>query len=340
MKIKNDLISIKIGKKKYNFNNLILDSYIKEFVKSQLDKEYGNATDKSLDYLFIKFDNVIPNIAENSDLKAVDFDIALTNGTSTKNQFINSEFNISIEYIYKTAKTDMVYDFINNESKTFGEFFNNRKITAIGFGKSYASTASIEAILDTSNYNLYLTENEDFYLLRRDIIITDALFYTNNIEKVKAPLHLLPIKNEAIIKPTELIREDGGALMVGSNESFGILTSVGLSLNIDIINKEFVLGEDVEAIVNDTDIEIKDIKNYLFKSSLYPNQNVFCGTFLQPIEANYKYLILKYTVYQEILSGTYENPTWTITDTGSYYYQILPLFLNGNLNLKIKYERS
>ena len=39
MKIKNELLSIKIGNKHYDFNNLILDEYLSKFVKAQLEKE-------------------------------------------------------------------------------------------------------------------------------------------------------------------------------------------------------------------------------------------------------------------------------------------------------------
>ena len=59
MKIKNDLISIKIGKKQYDFTNLILDEYLRKFVNSQLDeaKTRSISNVKELRYCLIKFDD-------------------------------------------------------------------------------------------------------------------------------------------------------------------------------------------------------------------------------------------------------------------------------------------
>lgn len=339
MKIKNDLISIKIGKKVYNFNNLILNEYIKKFVKSQLDKEYSNEDIKELNFVFLKFENMLSNIQEDSELYQNSFDIVLINGAE-KNQVIESEQKISIEYIYKTDKSNLVLDLATNQYKNFEEYFDDRKIMAIGFSDSYVNNNKILAVLDTSNYNLYLRKDEDFSLLRKDIITTDAIFYTNNQEKVKAPIHLYPKKNEAIFEPTELISQDGSSAIKGKDESFGILYSVGLSLVNNLISEEFVIGEDIDIEESDTEIQINDIENYLSKYSIFPSKNVFCGTFLQPLKSSYKYIIFKYKVFQEVLSGTFENRIYTITDTGVYYYEAIPLFLNGKLNLKIKYERS
>ena len=58
MKIKNDLISIKIGKKIYDFRNLILDEYLKVFATTQLDANANTTVynRKNLTYLLLKFD--------------------------------------------------------------------------------------------------------------------------------------------------------------------------------------------------------------------------------------------------------------------------------------------
>ena len=60
MKIKNELVSIKMGDKQYDFNNLILDEYLKRFVKAQLNK--NNITkaniERTLRYCLIKFDKI------------------------------------------------------------------------------------------------------------------------------------------------------------------------------------------------------------------------------------------------------------------------------------------
>ena len=64
MKIRNDLISIKIGKKQYDFNNLILDTYLQRFIKGQLDKDYLTSVlnDKELRYCLFKFDTPLENL--------------------------------------------------------------------------------------------------------------------------------------------------------------------------------------------------------------------------------------------------------------------------------------
>ncbi|MBR2857753.1 hypothetical protein IKE96_00850, partial [bacterium] len=69
------------------------------------------------------------------------------------------------------------------------------------------------AVLDTSNYNLYLQENEFFTVVRKDIITTDADFYTE-WSIVKAPAHLCP----------KGIEKTSGSYF---NDNYGILKSVG-----------------------------------------------------------------------------------------------------------------
>lgn len=53
-----------------------------------------------------------------------------------------------------------------------------------------------------------------------------------------------------------------------------------------------------------------------------------------------KYLLYKYKIYQPIITTDTGGVTTTFSDTGKYYYmaQKIPHF--GNINLKIKYERS
>ena len=57
MKIRNELVSIKMGKKKYDFNNLILDEYLKRLTKAQLDEKDVNllTADTRACYCLIKF---------------------------------------------------------------------------------------------------------------------------------------------------------------------------------------------------------------------------------------------------------------------------------------------
>ena len=343
MKIKNDLISIKIGKKHYDFHNLILDEYLKTFATTQVDVEENNKTKnrKNITYLLLKLDTPIENLNEKSVLVNEDFD-AFAFDNSTIQQVADER--ISIQYNYKV---NSIVDFSspNYPENIVISNYNGRKITAIGFnsfgGKSTAVYTNVKAVLDTSNYNIYLQENQEFTVTRKDIITTHALFYTPNKNKIPAPLHLMPIPNKAVIEPNKLYSNSGTAAIEGTDASYGVIYSVGLSSYIDRIDKEFIVGEDVEITQNGTELNIEGIENYLNNENpLYPSSNLYPSSTLYPIKANYKYIIIKYKVWQNILSGTYENPVYTMTDTGYFYHQAIPIDKFGKLNMKIKYERG
>lgn len=348
MKIKNDLISIKIGKKQYDFRNLILDEYLKVFASAQLSKDNINLSTnkKELDYLFIKFDTPFENINGNTVLKNEDFDIVLLFSCFSKIQNV-TEKKITSQYLYEATNDIMIRDYSEGDSgqnHSIQEYVG-KKITALGFN-TYWTTSSfmnnpVKAVLDTSNFNIYIQENQDFTVTRKDIITTDALFYSNNKHKVPGPLHLMPMPNKAVIEPNKIYDSTGTSAHIGIDESYGIIYSIGLSSYIDRIDKEFVIGQDIQIIQNGTELEIEGIENYLNNENpLYPSSNLYPSSSLYPIKANYKYIIIKYKVWQNILSGTYENPVYTMTDTGYFYHQAIPIDKFGKLNMKIKYERG
>lgn len=346
MKIKNDLVSIKIGKKHYDFNNLILDEYLKVFAKSQLNKSEVNTilNDKELEYLLIKFDEPIQNINGEMVLKNEDFDIVLIFSSSMSEIVSNSK--IIAQYTYEIGNSTIIRDYSEGDSGRHHpiEEYAGRKITALGFN-TYWTTSNfidnpVKAILDTTNYNIYLQEKQDFTVTRKDIISTDALFYSNT-NKVLGPLHAMPMPNKAVIEPNILYKSDGMASVAGQDASYGIICSIGLSSYIDRIDKEFIIGKDVEITQNGTELNIEGIENYWVNEKLlYPTSNLYPGPSLYPIKANYKYVIIKYKIWQNILSGTYENQINTMTDTGYFYHQAIPIDKFGKLNMKIKYERG
>ena len=200
MKIKNDLVRIKVGKKKYDFHNLILNEYLRRFALGQIDKENtlkGKLTQsRELNYILLKLDTSL-EITESSELHYNDFDICIIN--QAKHFQDLSENQITIQYDYKTKDNTFVVDISVSSQATETtsgsiKFLNNfygKKITAIGFSSGWAPWAnySICAVLDTSNYNIYLEENQEFSVTRRDIITTDAEFYSNDKDKVPAPVH-------------------------------------------------------------------------------------------------------------------------------------------------------
>lgn len=346
MKIKNDSISIRIGKKQYDFRNLILDEYLKKFInlsEEEITKVYNS---KNLRYLLIKFDKPIENINKKSLVKNEEFDIAIIN-SETEYQEI-SDTKITTQYNYQTIKNFSIMDYNTDTtiSNDISQYYG-KKIAMLGFNTYFSPSKSmnnpVKAILDTSNYDIYLQENQDFTVTRKDIVTTDALFYSNNKIKVPGPIHLAPIPNNAVITPNTLTYESDGFIssISGENRSYGIIYSVGLSSYTDRIDKEFIIGQDIEVMQNETELDIKGIENYLSnENKLYPNSNMYPSSNVYPIKSNYKYIIIKYKVWQNILSGTYENPVYTMTDTGFFYYQAIPIDKFGKLNMKIKYERG
>lgn len=194
MKIKNELVSIKMGKKQYDFNNLILDEYLKRLARSQLDEKNKNliTVDTSARYCLIKFDKAFEELSPESEIQNSDFDICLV-GSTIANQDI-SERNIATEYLYAS---DFIWDY-SKQSATDAKISNyyGKKITAIGFNSWWArGTALVMAVLDVSNYNIYLQENQELSVTRKDIITTDALFYSNDKAKVPGPVHLAPYRS-------------------------------------------------------------------------------------------------------------------------------------------------
>lgn len=356
MKIKNDLIRIEIGKKKYDFHNLILDEYLKRFVSSQInpnvheDEEDG----KKLNLCLIKFDGILTDaqgdpIQNNSEIYNQDFNLAIL--YDKVSQTIN-ENQIVTQYTYSNRA---MFDFnLNQQVYSLADYYN-RNITAIGFnyteeiiGKLTDTTIlsinpwnEVCAVLDTSKQNIYLQENQDFSITRRDILTTDGIFYSRDKTKVPGPIHLAPSGGEQIIYQPKLVIPEWGT-REAYNNTYALLYSIGFSSYPDYIDKELIIGTDVETENNGTELLIKGIEEYITKDTpLFPSEQIYPSTNLYPIKTNYKYIILKYKVYQVVQSvNDVGDIIKTKTDTGYYYYQAIEMHKFGKLNLKIKYERG
>nr|DAE60862.1 MAG TPA: hypothetical protein [Caudoviricetes sp.] len=192
MKIRNELVSIKMGKKKYDFNNLILDEYLKRLTKAQLDEKDVNllTADTRACYCLIKFDKVFEDLSAESEIQNTDFDICLM-GSTIANQDI-SEQNITTEYLYAS---DLIWDYSKQSADAQISDYYGKKIAAIGFNSWWArGKVLVMAVLDVSNYNIYLQENQELSVTRKDIITTDALFYSNDKTKIPGPVHLAPYR--------------------------------------------------------------------------------------------------------------------------------------------------
>lgn len=348
MKIKN-YINIKSGNKNIDFHNLILDEYLKRFIITQLDvtqNDYAR-NGKALRIAYLKFDTPL-NFDSSSEIDAYEnFDAIILHLES----FIQniSERKIEVKYVFKT--NEGLLNMNTHQIEDVSSFYG-RKITAIGFNRMPGHSAlvgNVCAILDTSNYDLYLQENEDFVLTRRDVITTDADFWCSD-NRVKGPVHLTVSGGPSLLYQDSLEETDewGTTHFVTPANTFAQLYSVGFSSYKDFLAEEYVIGTDITAINNGTSISINGLENILSDYLLHPNSKIHPNSSIYPLKANYKYIVYKYKLFQEIYT---KNPDYvedgdepryieTWTDTGAYYLQSVPLNKVGNIDLKIKYERS
>lgn len=323
MKIKNEQIMLKIGDKKYEFQNLILDEYLKRFARRQQDKDQLNLLKNKteLKCCLLKFDTPLENLSETSQLANEDFDICLDVLAFTQQI---SQRQTSITYNYDSSW--VMYDY-NKSGKLDIKDYYGKQITAIGFNSTYLRNSIAEdvyvcAVLDTSNYNIYLQKNQDLAITRKDVIETDAIFSSNNIKKVPGPVHLAPYGLPLTEQPTWY-----------NDVGYGILYSVGLSTYNDYIDKEFIVGQDVSLETVDNGVKIKGIENYLnTEKAIFCDINLYPGNNIFPMQTNYKYIILKYKVWQTIVADT--------INTGHFYYMAIPINKFGKSDLIIEYERG
>lgn len=325
MKIRNDLISIKNGDKQYDFSNLILNEYLKRFAKSQLNKDTirNRENRKKLEYCLLKFDTSL-NLSENMELNNSDFDVCLLGGTSSIFQEL-SEKEINVKYTYDSKFN--VYDYEKSSGNNYISDYYGKKVTAIGFSGHWIGTDNVCAVLDTSNYNIYLQVNQDLVIVRKDIISSDALFWSND-KRVNGPAHLCPSGGDSILKQDDYTFYNGVTEKIPAERTAGILYSIGFSNSISNIGKEFIIGKDINVVQNENEININNVKNYINYQK-------------------YKYAIFKYMIWQDIKTyepsvGTLEQykMIYTPTDTKLYYHQAIELKKHGLTNLKIKYERN
>ena len=181
MKIINDIITIKIGNKIYNCRNLILDEYLKKFPESQCCYRVKQNNGMALKYIYLKLRTPLRDeIQADSKIKASEFDIYSLSTTKYKQTISKQQINVDYDCTFKHYEIENYY---------------GSKIMAIGFCTSYDKGSYIDAILDTSNYNIYIEKNQEILISRRDIIMSDALFYTNRPDLIKGPIHLCPCRD-------------------------------------------------------------------------------------------------------------------------------------------------
>lgn len=328
-KIKNLSIDIKIGNKEYKFRNLILNKLLNSYAKSLIE-EYNKGW-CNMDTCCIKFSPL--DINENLDLTSSDFDICIFN--TSKNATINNT-SVTIKNVCSTENT-FVYDYNEGAPRENLNYYAGKKIYVLGFTFTFAPGAGINAILDVSNYDITIYENEILVITRIDEISSDSIF-TSLSEKVFGLVHLAPDGIDGILPPQELWNEDHTLCTIIYYNAYAKLEKVSFANEIGEHELEVDIGSNYAVLNN-----IFTIKNVLCPKVIFPNSNLFPSSELYTLAQYYKYINLHFKLYQKVAEGTYDDYELVETYTGAEYIQSIPIEdieKDGNLEIKIKYERG
>lgn len=286
MIIKNDFVKIKTDKAVI-LHNYIYDEYLKAFSQSQYVTDISLLNDlnskKTLEIVYIKFDT---KLVDYKKAQKSDFDLSICMDSMQKET--NSK-SINAYYNYSMQLSDI-------------KRYKNKKITALGFG----NYEDVLACVDTSNYSIYVADNEKMEIIRKDI-------FSSDIECVgyDYPVHLAPQRNYTTSNACKY------------NEPLALLYSAGLGFSKGVIEEEKIIEEhpifnmlninqisDTEFGINlKRDAELNIYPNINFfgamgkmptaffvEHEIFPNQNICTGN-KQPLPGNYQYIILKYQLY-------------------------------------------
>lgn len=327
MQLINESVILKKGSKLYEFKNMIMDCYLEAFAEAQLSNQNLTNISKMLGVpsVALKFDTPL-HIEEDSEFYGEDFDVFSL--SANDNQILQTISNRQITTQYKYPLEQQVLKHLN-DSFTFtylNSEFAGRKLTAIAFFPIWmcilgTGTYRIpaRAVLDVSSYNIYIEENAPLSITRKDIIKTDADFYSP-FGNVKGFIHLLPQKN--------------GLTNYNQNRQYGVLYSVGISSNPRNFENELIIGQDITVTRNGKKISFSSISNNFNPRKIFPNSKIFPSSRLYPLKSSYNYIFLKYKVY--------EAPNGTYVDSGKYYYAIKKVdFIKSDwIDFEINYDRG
>ena len=305
MKIKNQEVSIKIGKKEHKFTNMILNNYLDLFASSFV--EFQN---KELLLCFLSFTE--PNYDINENSTEMDYDVILEADLNKQTEILSPK-SITNKYFYNTEIFGKISD------------YNGETIKGIGFGQ-YNSTGgyTIYAFLDVMRYNITAQENQPIAVSRVDKIETDMEFYSPS-NLVKGPIHLT---------------KKGMLNLFGMNYTTIIpkLYSIGFGVLPYKLDKEYLTEE---LTIQKTGTGVLEVNNQLeveYLKGLYFKDNLYMSDSLKLQKPSYPLLIYKFKLFEE----TYPDPEEpaVFVDTGKWYTQYKKLDKYGKINLKIKYERG
>ena len=323
MKIKNEYVQVKIGNKTWTKQNMILNTYLYALFNSQINK---NHDDCYIDYCFIKLNEPIQNVNYDSEIYPSSFDFGIYNYARGKYLKMRSEYNKNnIKLNYYFGYENNIY--ITNDDEEYESHilnsFLNRKIMGIGFGKS--KTDPIYAYLDTSNMNMVINYGEQFIISRVDNIQSDGLCVGYDY-----PLHLV---ND--IMQVDHVTSASGTDLINSYK-MAQLYSVGFGNVKGLMEQEYLIG-DVQTDIDNNSITFNIQRDKILGH--YPSEDLQLGFY--PTLDNSKYLIFKYRLYRKIkTTDINDNVTITYEDLDEYYTMNMSNETFGNLNIKLKLERS
>lgn len=318
MRIKNEEIKVNIGNKQYIFHNLILDAYLKKFMNYQIaniEDSRGMAYNRELDYVLLKFDTTL-EYNEQSEIHNTDFDICLIYDAKKRTQIISKNV-IVIDYIYKNEEANIiVVDYSTGNSSVLANYIG-KKITAVGFNTHFIPTnpsiLPVCSIIDTSNYNLYITDGQTLSFARKDYISSDAEFYTE-IPSIEGAYHLAP----------KIILNDNAE----SGTLATKLVAFGFTNKKNEIQDRYSVDDNYS--IEGTSMIFNNIQNTK-SETIYANESILASSSLKAQRETFKYISFEYDSY------IYANENYKYQGK---YFMIIPVVKYGNTVLKISYERG
>lgn len=339
MRVKNDYIIIKNGKKETKLHNTILNIYLDQIINNQMELNPDNRASLIMSNVYLKFDTPL-TFDKTSVLADTDFDAKIS---YYKHDFNISPNKIVVDCFYACDDfSDSIWDIENEYWAPMGQYLG-KPIMALGFGGYLAGDEIIYACVDTSTYGLYIEAiDEIFSIARRDILETDAIFYTPN-NLVDGAVHLFD--GQDVYYPNTLWPE---YQLIGILDAIGIgvmstyiniaKTLLPYSSHITIdgqtmdISDEFEIEYNSEGLFPELDLyPATNLYPERVINELYPSEDIYPGIDIYPVEAPYQYLQLKYKIYkQDIVDGT-------IADTGDYYLLSKPIERKNKIKMNIEY---
>lgn len=243
-KIKNVNIDIKIGNREYKLRNLILNTLLNSYA-NKLVTQYDQMR-TILGSCMLKFSN-LGKVTSDSLIRCDTFDIEIS--TINISSF-NSTNKIVNKYIYN-SEDGYIYDYSKGTSQNIRiSDYRNQKIYALGFSFSGSdATLNVDAVLDVSNYDMYIYDDEEILITRIDEISTDAIF-TSLHEKVKFPVHLSGQGIKGIIPEQQIWDSNHVNSYIIYNNSYAKLTNFGFSNSIDNIEVEYDIKDNYTVDAN------------------------------------------------------------------------------------------